>query len=165
MTKVTLEVGMLIKHDCKASARYGAQGIVVATPRTPGTGAIRFVVAWFKGGNLDVGDTSLAAYKSNWIENNCLIVGRPVSNDGTLPAQVFREQFKQAANAVAEGPYMVSLEGGKAPSQEHLSLTAAKIEAERLSKVQQGRTATILAVVAKVKQKTVTSLETVWLKE
>ncbi|AZF88079.1 hypothetical protein HOU66_gp17 [Pectobacterium phage Arno160] len=170
MTNVTLKVGMQIIHNGASSSRQGSRGIVMATPNVPGVGEPKYVVCWYTGGRLQEGQTAMALYTSDWLPRNCVVAACPVENDYSPPVTRYLEHSKRqelysAANAVSSGPYMVGLEGKGMPSKEHASLTCAKLEAERLSKMQPGKVATVLAVVAKVKQKTVTSHETVWLKE
>lgn len=158
-----LKAGMHIRHDAVNSTRYNSVGVVLYIDRC-GNAATdhkpRIVVCWLSGGDLNRGFTAMVEYKSLWLENNVEVLAQPVTNVA-VPASEYRKQFDQAAASIAKGPYLVNVVGsGGEPRKEHQSLSLAKEEARRLSKP--GRKVQVLAVVATVQQKAVTTYEEEW---
>ena len=159
----TLKIGSMIRHDSRNSSRFGSIGVVMDAPLLEGAGKAKYVVCWFSGPTVLPGHTTMALYTSNWLESNCVVLAEPRDdNDESHAAKVyFSEKGRELRKAAsASGQYMVCVEGASAPKKIHSSLTLAKVEAERLSAGNPGRTVRILSVVNAVK--TVTSTTTTW---
>lgn len=161
----TLKIGSMIKHTAPQSSRIGSLGVVMDAPLIAGSGKAKYVVCWISGPTILPGSTVMALYTSLWIEDNCTVMSEPrEDNDESHAARVyFSEKGRELRKAAsASGQYMVCVEGASAPKKVHSSLTVAKVEAERLSNANPGRTVRILSVVNAVK--TVTSTTTTWAK-
>lgn len=158
-----LKAGMFVRHNCNTSPRFGANGVVISSTPDSGSKQVKYVVCWVNGGNLLPGQTSLQYYTSNWLRDNVIIIAEPVS-DTPMPTAFDSQKAAEMANAAQaalKGPYLVNVVGsGGEPRKEHQSLTLAKAEASRLSK--RGNRVQVLAVVATVKQKAITTYEEEW---